>query len=328
MQRPYLIIGLFFLILVTACGGPKVKLFSDAGDPLREFTLEGRGSDKILLVPMHGIITDTPKERFLAQSPSMVENIVSQLRKAEEDNRIKAVLFEINSPGGTITASDLLYHEISSFKERTGKKVAVSMMDIATSGAYYVSLPADMITAHPTTVTGSVGVLFLQPKIAGLMEKIGLSVDVRKFGKNKDMASPFRDSSEEEQKFLQKLVDDMGERFISLVQKHRKPNQKALAEISTARIFLADEALHLGLVDKVLYLSDAIRESKQLAGLPADARVVVYRRTEFPDDNYYNTLGTTSEGLNIKTFNIELSEIFCLKTGFYYLWPGAIPVER
>ena len=156
------------------------------------------------------------------------------------------------------------------------------MMDIATSGAYYVSLPADMITAHPTTVTGSVGVLFLQPKITGLMEKIGLSVDVKKFGKNKDMGTPFRESSEEEQRLLQKLVDDMGERFIRLVQKHRKPDQHALAEISTARIFLADEALKLGLVDKVCYLSDAMRESKQLAGLPADARVVVYQTDGVP----------------------------------------------
>ena len=67
MQKPYLIIALFVLILVTACGGPRIKLFSDAGEPLKEFTLEGRGSDKILLIPMHGIITDTPKERFLAQ---------------------------------------------------------------------------------------------------------------------------------------------------------------------------------------------------------------------------------------------------------------------
>jgi protease-4 len=202
------------------------------------------------------------------------------------------------------------------------------MMDIATSGAYYVSLPADMITAHPTTVTGSIGVLFLQPKITGLMEKIGLSVDVKKFGKNKDMGTPFRDSSEEEQRFMQKSVDDMGERFIRLVQKHRKPNQQAMAEISTARVFLADEAIKLGLVDKVCYLSDAIRESRKLAALPADARVVVYRRTEFPDDNYYNASSAASHGLNVPAVNIELPEFLVLKTGFYYLWPGAISVER
>ena len=328
MRKWYSIILLLILILTSACGGPRIKLFSDATEPLKEFTLEGRGSDKILLIPMHGIITDTPKERFLAQSQSMVERVVSQLNKAEKDDHIKAVLFEINSPGGTITASDILYHEISSFKDRTRKKIAVSMMDLATSGAYYVSLPADLVTAHPTTVTGSVGVLFLQPKITGLMEKIGLSVDVKKFGKNKDMGTPFRESSEEEQRFMQKSVDDMGGRFIRLVQKHRKPKEQAMAEIATARVFLADDALKLGLVDKVCYLRDTIQESKKLAGIAADARVVVYRRTEFSEDNYYNTSNAASEGLNIQAFNVELSEIFGLKTGFYYIWPGAISVER
>jgi protease-4 len=160
------------------------------------------------------------------------------------------------------------------------------------------------------------------------MEKIGIGVDVKKFGKNKDMGTPFRDSTEEEEIFMQKSVDDMGERFIRLVQKHRKPSEHAMAEISTARVFLADDALKLGLVDKVCYLSDAIWESKKLAGLAADARVVVYRRSEFTDDNYYNISSAAPEGLNIQAFNVELSEIFGLKTGFYYLWPGAISVER
>jgi protease-4 len=153
-------------------------------------------------------------------------------------------------------------------------------------------------------------------------------VDVKKFGKNKDMGTPFRESSEEEQRLLQKLVDDMGDRFMRLVQKHRKPDQHALTEISTARIFLADEALKLGLVDKIYYLSDAMRESKQLAGLSADARVVVYRRTEFPDDTYYNTSTVTSKGVNVPAVNIELPEMLLLKTGFYYLWPGAVSLER
>jgi protease-4 len=316
------------LILVTACSGPRVKLFTDESEPLKEFTLEGSGTDKILLIPVNGLISDIPKKGIIRTSSSMVEQIVSQINKAEKDKRIKAVLLKINSPGGTITASDLLYHEISSFKERTGSKIVVSMMDVATSGAYYMSLPADLIMAHPTTVTGSVGVIFLQPKVSGLMDKIGLSVDVKKFGKNKDMGSPFRDSSEEEQKLTQKAVNDFGERFLRLVQKHRKPEQQALLEISTARVFMADNALRLGLVDKIGYLSDAVQETKKLAGVSADARVVVYRRTEFPDDNYYNIADVASENLDVSVINIELPESLSLKTGFYYLWPGAISIER
>jgi protease-4 len=318
---------MLILMMITACSGPRIKLFSDTIDPLKEFTLEGSGTDKILLIPVNGLISDRPKKGLIHTSASLVEQIVSQINKAEKDKQIKAVLFKINSPGGTITASDLLYHEISLFKERTGTKITVSMMDVATSGAYYISLPADLIMAHPTTVTGSVGVIYLQPKVGGLMDKIGLGVDVKKYGKNKDMGSPFRDSSEEEQKLMQKAVNDFGERFIRLVQKHRKPERQALSEISTARVFLAEEALKLGLVDKIGYLSDAVKESKMLAGISKDARVVVYRRNEFPEDNYYNTAGIASEDLNISVINIELPESLSLKTGFYYLWPGAIAME-
>ena len=327
MRTHYLVITMLILMMVTACSGPRIKLFSDTIDPLKEFTLEGSGTDKILLISVNGLISDRPKKGLIHTSASLVEQIVSQINKAEKDKQIKAVLFKINSPGGTITASDLLYHEISLFKERTGTKITVSMMDVATSGAYYISLPADLIMALPTTVTGSVGVIYLQPKVGGLMDKIGLGVDVKKYGKNKDMGSPFRDSSEEEQKLMQKAVNDFGERFIRLVQKHRKPERQALSEISTARVFLAEEALKLGLVDKIGYLSDAVKESKLLAGVSKDARVVVYRRNEFPEDNYYNTAGIASEDLNISVINIELPESLSLKTGFYYLWPGAIAME-
>jgi len=328
MRRYYLGIAVLLVIMVTACSGPRIKLFSEAPEPLKEFTLEGSGVDRILLIPVNGLISDMPKKGLIGTSPSLVEQVVLQMNKAEKDKRIKAVLFKINSPGGTITASDLLYHEILSFKEKTGAKITVSMMDIATSGAYYMSLPADVIFSHPTTVTGSIGVIFLQPKVSGLMNKIGLGVDVKKFGKNKDMGSPFRDSSEEEQKLMQNAVNDFGERFIRLVQKHRKPEKQALAEIATARVFLADEALKLGLIDKIGYLSDAVKETKKLAGVPEDARVVVYRRTEFPEDNYYNIAGVASEGLNYSAINLEILDSLILKTGFYYLWPGALAIDN
>jgi protease-4 len=328
MRIRYLIIILVVLISLTACSGPQVRLFREAPEPLREFTLEGVGKDKILLIPVTGLISDMPKKGVLRTSPSLVEQVVLQLNKAEKDKQIKAVLLKINSPGGTITASDLLYHEIMSFKEKTGAKIIISMMDIAASGAYYMSLPADKIIAHPTSVTGSVGVIFLQPRVTGLMDKLGLGVDVKKFGKNKDMGSPFRESSEEEQKLLQKAVNDFGERFIRLVQKHRKLDQRALTEIASARILLADDALKLGLVDNIGYLSDAVKESKKLANVSDDARVIVYRRAEFPEDNYYNVAGVASEDVSVSVISMDLLEPFSLKTGFYYLWPGFLAHEK
>jgi protease-4 len=328
MKKQYLIAGMLVLSLLTACAGPKVKLFTDATDPLKEFTIEGNGGDKILLLPVRGTISDNPKKGLLSSSPSMVEQIVSQLKKAEQDKGIKAVILKINSPGGTITGSDLLYHEILSYKERTNAKIIVCMMDMAASGGYYMSLPADMIMAHPTSLTGSVGVIFLQPKVMGLMDKLGLGADVKKYGKNKDMGSPFRENTEEEQKLLQGTINQLGDRFTSLVKKHRKPDPQAMVEISTARLFLAGEALKLGLIDKIGYLSDAVKETKRLAGLPSDARVVLYRRAEHPDNNLYSIAGVATEEPRLSLINIELPESLHLSTGFYYLWPGAIGDDR
>ncbi len=324
MRSASIVAVIIISLVMSGCAGPQLKLFPDATDPLKEFTLEGNGTDKILLIPIRGVISDNPRRGLLGTSPSMVQQLVSQLQKAERDKNIKAVLLKINSPGGSVTVSDILYHEISSYKQRTGVKITVSMMDIGASGAYYLSLPADRIMAHPTTQIGSIGVIFLQPRVVGLMDKIGMTIDVKKFGKNKDMGSPFRAGVPEEERMFQTTVDKLGERFISLVKKHRKMEPQALAEISTARLFLADEALKLGLIDKIGYLSDAIKETKIIAGLPKNARVVVYRRTEYPEDNLYNVAGAASYDPRLSLINIELPEMFNLTSGFYYIWPGAI----
>ena len=327
MKRHYFIILTTILVLIMGCATPRINIFSVTPDPLKEYTLEGTGADKILLIPIYGLISDNPKKGLITATPSLVEQVVSQINKAQKDKQIKAVLFKINSPGGTITASDLLYHEISAYKEKTGSKIVISMMDLATSGAYYMSLSADIIMAHPTTITGSVGVISLQPKVKGLMDKIGLGVDVQKVGKYKDMASPFRDTSEEERKLLQKAMNDFGERFMGLVKKHRQLTPQAIAEISTARVFLADEALQMGLIDKIGYISDAVKETKKIAKISEDAKLIVYRRAEFPEDNYYNIAGAASENLNVSLINIELPEILSAKAGFYYLWSGAVSTE-
>ena len=322
-------VSLFFiltLLFLCGCFSPKIRLFADATDPLKEFTLEGKDKGKVLLVSVRGFISDSPGKGFFNSEPGMVQTIVSQLEKAEKDSEIKAILLKIDSPGGSVTASDLLYHEIMEFKKRTGVKLVVSMMDLTASGAYYISLPADLIMAHPTTITGSVGVIFMRPRVSGLMEKIGMNVEVNKSGKNKDMASPFRESGEEEQKILQSLVESLGKRFISLVAKHRKPGHEALANISDARICLAEEALQLGLIDEIGYLSDAVSRAKTMAGLPEDAKVIVYRRSEYPEDNFYNTAGAASDSQGFSLVNINLPDILSgLHSGFYYMW---LPGER
>ena len=253
-----------------------------------------------------------------------MQEVVSQLRRAEEDEDVKAVIIKIDSPGGSVTASDILYSEIAGFKNRTGAKVVVAMMGVAASGGYYISLPADYILAHPTTVTGSIGVIFARPKVTDLMDKIGVAVEVNKSGADKDMGSPFRQTSAAEEKIFQDLTDRLGVRFVDLVARHRKLEPEIVAQISTARVYLANEALELGLVDEIGYLASAVRQAKKLAGLAEDAKVVIYRRTEYPDDNIYNTSTRYGSG-KASLISMDLpGSLNNIQTGFYYLWPAAV----
>ncbi len=315
-----LIAGLVF----SGCVKTQIKLFTDGTVPFEEYTLEGTGEDKILLIPIEGKISDSPKRGWLRDRPGLVQNVVAQLRKAEEDPQIKALVLKIDSPGGSVTASDILYHEIQAYRARTQVKIVALFMGLAASGGYYVSLPADHIVAHPTSITGSVGVIFISPRVDSLMDKIGVAVDVNKSGENKDTGSPFRPRTAEEAALIQDLTDQLGERFMELVARHRHPTPAALEAIRTARIFLAPKALELGLVDAIGYSDDALNVARQEAGLAADARVVVYRRNEYPDDTVYNS---AARGGAPKPVMIDIglaSGMFDYGPGFHYLWSPAV----
>ncbi|HBC89461.1 MAG TPA: signal peptide peptidase SppA [Lentisphaeria bacterium] len=315
-------IGLLFL---SGCATVKLDFLVDKTDPLEERTVQpGTSSSKILLVNIDGFISNQEGFDFVRDTSSMVEDTVAQLKLAAEDSRIKAVFLKVNSPGGTATASDIIYHEIMNYKQKTGCKVYVHMMDIAASGGYMVSLPADKITAQPTAVTGSIGVVFIRPKLDGLCEKIGVSMNVSKSGENKDMGSPFRKDTKEEEEIFQTIINGLNNHFYSLVQKHRKISPENLNKIKTARVFLAEDALNVGLIDGICYPDAAINLCISESGLDENSKVIAYRRKNYPNDNIYNT-SKTSAGGNASLVNLGvLSTLGNMKTGFYYVWPGAL----
>lgn len=316
-------------LLLAGCIQVKFSLFPDSTEPLEEYTLQGTAREKILVVPLRGLMVDGPRESFLRTRPSMVQEVVSHLRKAEKDKNVKALLLKVDSPGGTVTASDLLYHEIMRFKERSGAKVVAALMGVAASGGYYAALAGDVIVAHPTTITGSIGVIFIKPKVGGLMEKIGVEVEVDKSGSNKDMGSPFRKSTEEEREITRSLIEGLAARFLALVESRRSLEPAVLERVASGRVYLGEEALGTGLVDQVGYLDDAVDRAKELAALPEDARVVVYRRAEPSDDNIYNT---SADHSHRGTFGLPepglLDQLQVMPSGFYYLWipaAGGVP---
>jgi protease-4 len=312
----------FLLASAWGCVSPRVQLFTDATDPLEQYTLSGTGEKKVLLIPIEGIISDSARDEILRSRPGMVQEVVAQLDLAKSDPSIRALLLKIDSPGGSVTASDILYNEIEAFKKETGIPVVASMMNVAASGAYYAALSADRILAHPTSITGSIGVLFINPDLTGLMEKVGVDVNVYTSGRNKDMGSPFRQSTEREEKLFEKVVASLARRFIHLVEVRRHLSPEQLEAVSTARIFLADEALQYGLIDKIAYLPEAVSDAEGLAGLPAGSRLVVYRRTRYANDNIYNNLQMRAGNPPLIDTGLP-SPSFPRRSGFYYLWAPA-----
>lgn len=310
-------------VFLGGCALPRVTLFGDRDEPLKEYVLEGTDKGKVLLLSIDGTLSDRSQERLMRSRPSTVQQVVAYLRHAQRDPEIKALLLKINSPGGTVTASDILYHEIDAYKQRTGVKVVVAMMNVAASGGYYIALPADHIMAHPTTITGSIGVIFMRPGVSGLMEKTGLSVAVSKSGDQKDMGSPFRPETETDAALFQELTDKLAQRFLDLVARHRHLTAAQMEQVARAGVYLADQAQTLGLVDELGYLDDAVAKAKQIAGLSADARVVAYRRSKIEDDTIYHPAIRYQGGdlSSLLPFMAPLSDT--ATADFHYIWPAA-----
>jgi protease IV len=259
--------------------------------PLEEETVEGKGDAKILLMDISGFISDetTGSALTIGSPPPRVPMLVrvrEELEKAAGDDKVKAIVVRINSPGGTVTASDIIFRELQSYKRTRGVPIIASMMDVAASGGYYIALAADTIVAHPTTVTGSIGVIMITLNAEGLMQKIGLSANAIKSGERKDMGSPFRPLTPEERAIFQSVIDDLQRQFVAHLIERRKLTPAAAATLADGRIYTADQALAHRLIDQIGYMPDALEVARRAAGL-TEARVIVYKRPREYRATYY-----------------------------------------
>jgi protease-4 len=286
---------------------------------LEEYKLSGTGKDKVLLIDLSGVISSDNKDSFYTY-PGMVATLKEELEKAGKDDRIKAVVIRINTPGGTVTASDILYHELKAFKNARKVPIIASIMDIGTSGGYYLAAAADSVMAHPSSVTGSIGVIMLTVNARGLLEKVGVEANAVTSGPRKDMGSPFRQMLPEERAIFQSVIDSFYQRFLQVVQEGR-PNlpSEQIRKLADGRIYSGEQAKAAGLVDEIGYLDDAIQAAKKKAGL-AEAKVVTYRRPGEYQNNIYSRLFGPTPGLaQLANFDL-LSLVRGGSPQFMYLW--------
>ncbi len=274
-----------FVGLLMSRNGTDVRT-DGAGEEteLIEQTIEGRGPNKILVVPVSGLIADMPRSDLFSSEPGMVETIHDMLRAARKDPQVKAVLLDIDSPGGGITASDVIYHDLKEFHEQTGKDIVSLFGDVAASGAYYVASASQRIVAHPTAVTGSIGVIMPLIGMEDLFAKIGIKSRPIKSGPMKDVGSLFREMTPEEQEMLQNIVNAYYDRFVGIVldgMKGRgvKMTREELVKYCDGSVFTGERAKEIGFVDEIGYFEDGVRAACDQAKIERnETRVVTYRR--------------------------------------------------
>ena len=319
----YLAITIILLLplLSTGCACFSISLIGKTR-ALDETVVSGKGKDKILLMDISGVLSAEEKGGFLPfqKEASIVSRIREELKKAAKDKRIKGLVMRINSPGGMVTASDIIYQEINRFKEEKKIPVIACIMELAASGGYYVALSADTIFAHPTSVTGSIGVIALKFNAKGLMEKIGIEDETIKAGDKKDLWSPFRPNTEEEREILQNMLNDFHRRFMDIVAKGRKDlNMEQIRMLADGRVFSAEQALEEKLVDEIGYLDDTIELAKKRAGIDK-AKVIVYHRPYSYKNNIYSRMINT-DFKNINLINVDLGRLLNdMGLKFMYLW--------
>jgi protease-4 len=198
---------------------------------------------------------------------------VRQLKALEHNSQVKGILIRVNSPGGVTAPSHEIYEEIKRIRDG-GLPIIISMGALAASGGYYVSTPATRIVANPQTLTGSIGVIMEFPVIKGLMDKVGVKVEVVKSRVSKDIGSPFRDMTDQDRELLQGVVADAYDQFVSIVSAERKIPEDSVRAFADGRIMTGRQALAFGLVDTLGTFEDAKRIAASLCGIEGEPRLI------------------------------------------------------
>jgi protease-4 len=210
------------------------------------------------------------------------EKIVNDLRNLEKNDFVKAIILRINSPGGTIGASQEIYLELKRFKEKTGKKLVCSIENVGASGAYYVSLACDKVIALPGSIVGSIGVISFFFTVEDLLKYLKVKPYIVKSGKFKDTGSPFRQPNEQDMKYLEDIVVKLFQQFKKDVVEVRPALKDKIDEIADGRVFTGKEALELGLIDYVGTFSDAVTVAKELAGIKEEPKLIFPEKRKIP----------------------------------------------
>jgi protease-4 len=309
-------LSLLLCVLVSGCSGVRFVIDAvPAEDRIVETTVmedEGGGwrTGKIAMIDVSGMIANARRPGALAEGENPVARFAETLAAAASDSSVKALILRINSPGGTVTA---------------GRPVVVMMGDVAASGGFYLACAGDEIIAHPTTITGSIGVIMQTFNVSDGMHRIGIHADAITSGENKAMGSPFEPMPSEHRALLQGVVDEFYVSFRGLVAARRPEVSAAdLDTVTDGRIVTGLRAAEVGLVDRTGDIRDAFAVAKSRAGLER-ARLVKYHRPLEYVASPYSRSPSSPAGAQVNLLQLNVDAVPGLgETGFYYLWDPTV----
>ena len=296
------------------------------------------GSPRIAVIDVSGLLVNADAPGLLDSRENPVATFQEALALAAGDERVAGVVLRLNTPGGAVTATDIMYRELLRFRRDTGKPVVALMMDVTASGGVYLACGADRIVAYPSSVTGSIGVIVQTVSVEDGLSRIGIHTRAIVSRPNKDIASPLSTLSEEEAAILQRLVDDFYAQFIAVLRARRPGiDEAAWAELTDGRIFSGVAAAEAGLVDRTGDLRDALAMVRELAGVERADVVVVHRPLNYVASPYGATpqgmpmagrgvAGAGAGGTQVNLMQLNLSgglPGFSTPMGFYYVWQPA-----
>jgi protease IV len=310
---------------LVGCGSPSflvTPVYPQA--QLRETVVEQAPDDargpggKIAIVELEGVIMNATSGGLLQSQENPVNRFVEALGRAEKDKNVKAVVIRINSPGGSVAGSETLFNEVQRFRKRTGKPVIASVQEVGASGGYYVACAADEIIAQPTSVVGSIGVIFQTFNVSGTMAKVGMSAEAIKSGINKDSGSPLRAMSADERKLFQEMIDSYYGRFVATVQaRSQKVPADKTATAFDGRVFTGEQALALSLINRTGGLREALQRAREVSKSPRASAV----RYLLPMDTAGSIYATTpSPRPDARSWFLTVPGMNDLPPGFYYIW--------
>lgn len=303
----FVVFALFFVLALFSSnsgGTSDVAVYDTDNNVYRDFG----GDDKIAIINLDGLIVENDgSSSFVGGSINNItpDGVYKILKTAKSDDKIKAVILYISSPGGSPVASDRIFQEIMDFKNDTKMPVVVMMGDVAASGGYYISSAADFIFANPSTITGSIGVILETYNLSGLYDKIGVKKETFKSGKYKDILSDARDITPEERQMINSLMSDTYENFLKRVSEGRGMSLEDVQLAADGKIYSGLSAVDAGLIDDTGTLDDAIAHTAASANL-TKFKVVKLKGTSLFDEFFGQisyTAKTAGVGLGLIGIN-------------------------